>query len=394
MNRVVHIIKATGIAGAEKHLLTLLPALNRERFGAQVIVLTEPRKPASEFFYALQAAGVSAERVIISGHADATLPPRLALRLRALAPTMVHTHLLHADLHGTLAARMADVPLVISTRHNDDPFRRRWPVSFFLRIINRRTDHFVAISERVRAFTIEVERVTASRVDTVNYGLPPRVETRPVDARAEFGIPEGPLLVCVARLTEQKGHRWLLSAFRAVLDEFPQAALLLLGDGPLRAPLERLAAKLGLRERVRFAGWRTDVSALLPGADLFVLASEWEGFGLVLLEAMAAALPIVATRVGAIPEVVLHGETGWLVEAKNAAVFADATISALRVPGQIIAFGQRGRARLQNEFSAQNMVAATDRLYARLFAQLLAGSERGQPSRIIDSQKGAKRDTI
>ncbi|HJL70198.1 MAG TPA: glycosyltransferase, partial [Anaerolineales bacterium] len=294
----------------------------------------------------------------------------------------------------TLAARLAGVPLVISTRHNDDPFRRRWPVSFFLRIINRRTDHFVAISERVRAFTIEVEQVTASRVDTVNYGLPLGAETRPVDARAEFGIPEGPLLVCVARLTEQKGHRWLLSAFRAVLDEFPQAALLLLGDGPLRAPLERLAAKLGLRERVRFAGWRTDVSALLPGADLFVLASEWEGFGLVLLEAMAAALPIVATRVGAIPEVVLHGETGWLVEAKNAAAFADATISALRAPGQIVAFGQRGRARLQKEFSVQRMVAATERLYARLFAQLPDGSERGQPGGIINSQKGAKRDTI
>ena len=394
MSRVVHVIKATGIAGAEKHLLTLLPALNRERFGAHLIVLTEQRKPAPEFFSALQAADVNAERVIIRGHADPALAPRLALRLRALAPALVHTHLLHADLYGTLAARLAGVPLVISTRHNDDPFRRRWPVSFFLRIINRRTDHFVAISERVRAFTIEVEQVTASRVDTVNYGLPLGAETRPVDARAEFGIPEGPLLVCVARLTEQKGHRWLLSAFRAVLDEFPQAALLLLGDGPLRAPLERLAAKLGLRERVRFAGWRTDVSALLPGADLFVLASEWEGFGLVLLEAMAAALPIVATRVGAIPEVVLHGETGWLVDAKNVAAFADATISALRAPGQIVAFGQRGRARLQKEFSVQRMVAATERLYARLFAQLPDGSERGQPGGIINSQKGAKRDTI
>jgi glycosyltransferase involved in cell wall biosynthesis len=394
MSRVVHVIKATGIAGAEKHLLTLLPALNRERFGAHLIVLTEQRKPAPEFFSALQAADVNAERVIIRGHADPALAPRLALRLRALAPALVHTHLLHADLYGTLAARLAGVPLVISTRHNDDPFRRRWPVSFFLRIINRRTDHFVAISERVRAFTLGVGQVTASRVDTVNYGLPLGAETRPVDARAEFGIPEGPLLVCVARLTEQKGHRWLLSAFRAVLDEFPQAALLLLGDGPLRAPLERLAAKLGLRERVRFAGWRTDVSALLPGADLFVLASEWEGFGLVLLEAMAAALPIVATRVGAIPEVVLHGETGWLVEAKNAAAFADATISALRAPGQIVAFGQRGRARLQKEFSVQRMVAATERLYARLFAQLPDGSERGQPGGIINSQKGAKRDTI
>ncbi|MDP6792622.1 MAG: glycosyltransferase, partial [Anaerolineales bacterium] len=332
MNRVLHIIKATGIAGAENHLLALLPALDRDRFEARLIVLTEPSKLAPEFFSALQAAGVTAERVMIRGHADPTLVPRLVMRSRVLAPALVHTHLLHADLHGTLAARLAGVPVVVSTRHNDDPFRRRWPLSSVLRIISRHTDHFLAISERVRSFTIEVEHAPASRVDTVKYGLSYGTETRPLDVRAEFGISAGPLLACVARLTVQKGHRWLLPAFREVVDEFPRATLLLLGDGPLRTKLEQLAAKLGLLERVIFAGWRTDVSALLPGTNLFVLASEWEGFGLALLEAMAAALPIVATRVGAIPEVVAHNETGWLVEPNNTAAFADATISALRAP--------------------------------------------------------------
>ena len=267
MNRVVHIIKATGIAGAENHLLTLLPALDRDRFDVRLIVLTEPRKPVLEFVSALQAADVNAEQVIIRGHADFTLAARLALRLRALSPALVHTHMLHADLHGTLAARMAGVPLVISTRHNDDPFRRRWPLSLLLRIINLRTDYFVAISESVRGFTIEAEHVPESHVDTVVYGLAHGVETRHLDVRAEFGIPVGPLLVCVARLAEQKGHRWLLSAFRGIVDAFPQATLLLLGDGPLRPQLEQFAAKLGLRDRVRFAGWRTDVRALLPGAD-------------------------------------------------------------------------------------------------------------------------------
>ena len=394
MNRVVHIIKATGIAGAENHLLALLPALDKDRFEARLIVLTEPLKPVPEFFSALQAVGVTAERVMIRGHADPTLVPRLAVRSRALAPALVHTHLLHADLHGTLAARLAGAPVVISTRHNDDPFRRRWPLSSFLRIINRHTDHFLAISERVRAFTIEAEHAPASRVDTVKYGLSSGAETRPLDVRAEFGIPAGPLLVCVARLTVQKGHRWLLPAFRAVVDEFPHATLLLLGDGPLRTKLEQLAAKLGLRERVTFAGWRTDVSALLPGTNLFVLASEWEGFGLALLEAMAAALPIVATRVGAIPEVVVHGETGWLVEPNNAAAFADATISALRAPDQMLGFGNRGRARLRAEFSVQRMVSATEQVYARLLPQLPAGSQRGHVRGVINSQKGVKRDTI
>lgn len=393
MNRVVHIIKATGIAGAENHLLALLPALDRDRFEARLIVLTEPSKLAPEFFSALQAAGVTAERVMIRGHADPTLVPRLVMRSRVLAPALVHTHLLHADLHGTLAARLAGVPVVVSTRHNDDPFRRRWPLSSVLRIISRHTDHFLAISERVRSFTIEVEHAPASRVDTVKYGLSYGTETRPLDVRAEFGISAGPLLACVARLTVQKGHRWLLPAFREVVDEFPRATLLLLGDGPLRTKLEQLAAKLGLLERVIFAGWRTDVSALLPGTNLFVLASEWEGFGLALLEAMAAALPIVATRVGAIPEVVAHNETGWLVEPNNTAAFADATISALRAPDQMVAFGNRGRARLQAEFSLQRMVSETEQVYSRLLPQRPAGREFGHVHGVINSQKGTKRDT-
>jgi glycosyltransferase involved in cell wall biosynthesis len=231
-------------------------------------------------------------------------------------------------------------------------------------------------------------------MDVVRYGLAADAELRPRDVRAELGILSGPLLVCVARLTKQKGHRWLLRAFREVVDEFPPATLLLLGDGPLRAQLEQLAGKLALGERVRFAGWRTDVRGLLPGADLFVLASEWEGFGLVLLEAMAAGLPIVATRVGAIPEVVLHGETGWLVEPQDADALADAVSSALRSPEKMVAFGGKGHARLRSEFSVQRMVSATERLYVRLLVRLPAGSRRGRHGRIRKSQKGVKRDTI
>lgn len=394
MNRVVHIIKATGIAGAEKHLLTLLPALDRERFEMHLLVLTEPTKPVPELFYALEAEGVIVERVRISGHVDPMLPLRLALQLRSLAPQLVHTHLLHADLYGTLAARLARVPMVISTRHNDDPFRGRWPLTLLLRIINRCTDHFVAISERVRDFTIEVEQVPELRLDTVNYGLVSEPESCQVDAHSDLELSSGPLLVCVARLIEQKGHRWLLSAFRAVVEEFPQATLLLLGDGPLRSQLEELAAELGLLEHVQFAGWSNKVSALLPGTDLFVLSSEWEGFGLVLLEAMAAGLPIVATRVGAIPEIVVHGETGWLVEAKNTPALASAIISALRAPEQMAEFGHRGRARLHRDFSAERMVASTEYLYARLFEQLMISSERGQVDGVVNSYDGVKGDTI
>ena len=137
MNRITHIIKATGIAGAERHLITMLPELDSQSFDICVIVLTEPKKPVDQLFIALQQAGVKTERMIINRHADPYLVIRLARRLRDLAPSVVHTHLLHADLYGTIAARIAGVPAIISSRHNDDPFRARWPLLFLLRIINR-----------------------------------------------------------------------------------------------------------------------------------------------------------------------------------------------------------------------------------------------------------------
>ena len=167
MKRIAHIIKATGIAGAERHLITMLPELDRQIFDICVIILTEPKKPVDQLLITLQQTGVKSERMIINGHADLYLVFRLARRLRDLDPCVVHTHLLHADLYGTIAARIAGVPAIISSRHNDDPFRARWPLSFLIRIINRYTNRFIAISERVRAFTVKTEKVPVSVVDTV-----------------------------------------------------------------------------------------------------------------------------------------------------------------------------------------------------------------------------------
>ena len=395
MNRITHIIKATGIAGAERHLITMLPELDSQSFDICVIVLTEPKKPVDQLFITLQQAGVKTERMIINRHADPYLVIRLARRLRDLAPSVVHTHLLHADLYGTVAARIAGVPAIISSRHNDDPFRARWPLSFLLRIINRYTNRFIAISERVRAFTIKTEKVPPSVVDTVYYGLPVDEHNRQViDARDEFGLPKGPLVVCAARLTEQKGHKWLLRAFRSVVDQLPETSLLLLGDGPMRAYLEDTVDNLDLAQNVRFAGWRTDVMDILPSTDLFVIASEWEGFGLSLLEAMSFSLPIVATDVGGIPEVVLDGQTGWLVKSRDSDALADSILAALRSPYKMLEYGQRGKLRLQNTFSVQRMIFDTEKIYNLLLTQILCAKTTNSTQDVLTRHNGINRDTV
>ena len=395
MNRITHIIKTTGIAGAERHLITMLPELDSQSFDICVIVLTEPKKPVDQFFITLQQAGIKTERMIINRHADPYLVIRLARRLRDLAPSLVHTHLLHADLYGTVAARIAGVPAIISSRHNDDPFRARWPLSFLLRIINRYTNRFIAISERVRAFTIKTEKVPTSVVDTVYYGLPVDEHNRQViDARDEFGLPKGPLVVCAARLTEQKGHKWLLRAFRSVVDQLPETSLLLLGDGPMRAYLEDTVVNLNLAQNVRFAGWRTDVMDILPSTDLFVIASEWEGFGLSLLEAMSFSLPIVATDVGGIPEVVLDGQTGWLVESRDSDALAGSILAALRSPYKMLEYGQRGKLRLQNTFSVQRMIFDTEKIYNLLLTQILCAKTTNSTQDVLTRHNGINRDTV
>jgi glycosyltransferase involved in cell wall biosynthesis len=395
VNRIVHIIKATGIAGAEQHLITMLPELDRQSFDVFVIVLTEPRKPVDKLFRAFQQSGVTAERMIINRHIDPSLVIRLILRLRDLAPSIVHTHLIHADLYGTIAARMVGVPVVISSRHNDDPFRTQSPLSVLLRIVNRYTNRFIAISERVRGFTIEHEKVPDSVVDTVYYGLPISEQNREViDVRSEFGLSKGPLLVCAARLTEQKGHKWLLRAFRSVVDQLPETSLLLLGDGPLRKHLEDTVIKLGISKNVRFAGWRTDVMDILPSTDLFVLASEWEGFGLVLLEAMSLSLSIVATEVGGIPEVVLDGETGWLVKSKDSDALAGSILAALRSPHKMLECGRMGKLRVQNTFSVKKMIVDTEKIYNLLLTQILDINTINSGHDVSSRHEGINRDTV
>ena len=369
MIRIVHIIKATGVvAGAEKHLLSLLPAMDRRQFDIRLLALTEPGSSIADLVSGMLDRGVRVERMTLLGDADLTLIPRLVYRLWQMRPHLVHTHLVHADLYGAVAARLVGVPLLISSRHNDDPLRRSGVVARLIKLANRYVDHFLAISDHVLTFTVDVEGVAPERVSTIHYGLQPRAPERVPDVRQTFGLGHGPLVVCVARLTPQKGHHMLLAAFRSVVQRIPDAQLLLIGDGQLRAELEILTQELGLENSVVFTGWRTDSEHLLYGVDLFVLPSLWEGFGLVLLEAMAASLAIVATRVGPIPEIVLDGHTGLLVEAGDEDNLVQSIFSLLESPHERLRLGSQGRKRLESEFSSNRMIDATEAVYLRLLS--------------------------
>ena len=283
----------------------------------------------------------------------------------------MHTHLVHADVYGGVAARLRGARLV-STKHNDDPFRTG-PFRHVERALTRLADRVIAITEALRRFTIDEVGIPAAKVETIPYGLdglPPAWGTNPPDEVP----PDARILLAVARLTAQKG---IDVAVRALPLLPGHAALVVLGEGPERGELERLARELGVERRVFLLGRVPDVAAWLRRAEVLVHPVRWEGFGLAVLEAMLAGLPVVATNVSSLPELVVDGETGLLVPPDDAAALAGAAVQALQRPD----LGIAGRVRAEREFSVARMARATLALYERVLSRRpsVARADPGRP---------------
>jgi len=350
---------------------TLVAGLRARGHDIQLILLVEPGRPADEVVAAAEARGIPVERIPIYADMDPTLLFRLTRRLRALRPDVAHTHLIHADMHAILPARLAGVPVVVTSRHNDAAFRL-WPG---IRQINRwlwgRVDAGIAISNAVARFNIEKEGAPADRVVTIHYGLPIVAPAQPEASRAALrtalGLsPDALLIGAVCRLIEPKGLPYGLEAFARIADRFPAAHLALAGDGPLRDALETQASALGIAARTHFLGWQAETAPIFAGLDIFLMPSLREGFGLVLLEAMTQSVPVVGSAVSAIPEVVADGETGLLVPPRDVDGLAEALASLLADPARRAAMGAAGRNRRETYFSSERMVDEPLALYQRL----------------------------
>jgi len=382
--RVLHLIKATGLAGAERHLLDLLPGLRARGCDARAIVLDERAHPAREFLEALRAREVPAERCPIHADFDPALVVRLYGRFRRAQPDIVHTHLIHADLHGTWAARWANVPAVVTTRHNPDAFRRRALMRAMNRAIWSRVDMGIAVSESLVAYSRETEGARVP-MRVIRHGIG-RVERKdPARVRAQLGLPQDAIVVgMVCRLTRQKGVEYGLRAFCEAAarwagqlaghlahespsggrpPDFAGAVLAIAGDGPERRRLEGIAAECGGRERIRFLGWRADADGVLDALDILMAPSLWEGFGLVVLEAMARGIPVLASRVGSLPELVVDGETGLLVPPADVDALAGALARLLSDASLRAQLGNAAGVRARDAFSLPRMIEETLEAY-------------------------------
>jgi len=370
--RVVHIIKVTRISGAERHLLVLLEGLRKHTIDAQLIILTEPDTPMDDMLAEAEANEIPIHRVVIRRDYDVNIIFELRTLLRNLQPDIVHTHLIHADLFGLIAGKLAGIPTIIASRHNDDGFRYRPIVRQVSRFLWWLTDGGIAISDAIRDFTIHIEGASGNKVDLVHYGLPYRwipdedIQAAKQALYQELALKDNVIILgMVCRLVEQKGIIYALQAFKQMYTKFPNVHLVIAGDGDLADELLSHGRMLGISDRVHWLGWREDAQTVMSAMDIFLMPSLWEGFGLVLLEAMSKRIPIIASRVSAIPEVVQDGVTGLLIPPQSADALTKAIVYLLNDHALRKHMGLLGEDRLEQAFSTGKMVEQTIAVYRK-----------------------------
>ena len=383
--RVLRVISRLNIGGPAVHTTLLTTRLDPTRYDSTLVTGTEEEGEGNY----LELQGLSVPRLVrlpglgreIRGLAEITVLRKLMAVIRRVRPHVVHTHAAKAGALGRVAARLCRVPVVVHTYHGHvlrgyfSPLK----TSVFLRIermLAHATDELVAVSPRVREELLHMGIGHPARFSVVPLGLDldtfVMADRLRGSLRAELGLgARVPLVGIVARLAPIKAHEVFLAAAREVLAEVPGTVFLLVGDGPRRAGLERLAGEMGLGPNARFLGWRGDLPRVYADLDVVALSSRNEGSPVALIEAMAAGRPVAATRVGGVPDVVVDGENGRLVPPDEPVALARAVVDLLSAPDQRTRLGAAGRASVVARYGAQRLVDDIDTLYQRLLASRL-----------------------
>jgi glycosyltransferase involved in cell wall biosynthesis len=302
--------------------------------------------------------------------------------LRTERVDILHGHKFGSNFWASVIGRLASVPVIVAHEHTwsfeGEPLRRLLD----RHVIGRLASTVLAVSQQDRERIISIEHVPPEKVVHLPNGISPLVASGRADVRAELGIaPSAPLVTTVSVLRPQKALDILVRAAQLVHGALPEARILIVGDGPERDALTALVQELGLAGVVVFAGVRTDVGDLLAASDIVASSSAFEGSPLALMESLGAGKPVVATRVGGVPEIVRDGLEGLLVPPGDPTALADALLTLLRDSGLRDRMGAAGRERQRTEFDIGVMVNRLEALYESLFAKTeRARRERWSPT--------------
>lgn len=361
---VVQMVDVTGRGGAEKALVDLAVRLDRSRFNVTVVAT----RATGNYQPLLDAAGVRTLVVERASRWESHKMLGLVRFMRREPVHILHTHLFGANTWGRVLGRLAGVPVIIAHEHWSSKARREVWVD---RLLYRLTDRILVPSHASKQLVMEMEGIPARYIDVTYNGVDieqfkPGAEAAAV--RQELGLgPQDVVIGTVGRLSADKGGQddllWAANEIR-----HPHVKLLVVGDGPLRPDLEKYATELGMldTQAAIFTGTRNDVARLLSAMDIFVLPSHKEALPIAVLEAMAMCLPVVATRVGGVPEVVEDGSTGLLVEPGDRPALRDALARLVCDRDFASSLGASGQARVRAQFTVDMMVEHVEELYERL----------------------------
>lgn len=363
--RLLQITHDLDLGGLQQVVYNLCRTIDRSRFDIFVLCLREKGCFADD----VEALGVPVYLLEQkTDGADYLAFLKVANLLKTLKIDVIHTHNTQPFFDGTVGALIAGVKTIVHTDHaRSFPDKTRYMVAEWL------MSHFaykvVGCSAHTSAQLIKYEKISPKKIVTIPNGIDGsrfQIEIDEPAKRAELGIKKsGPILGVAVRLSEQKGISYLLQAMPAVLVKHPDATLVIAGDGDLKAQLEAETETLNIADSVIFAGARKDIPELLQLFDIYVMPSLWEGLPMILLEAMAAGCPIIASDVGGNSSAVIHGQTGMLVAAKDVSGLSDAVIRLLTQPELRAEFADNARQLFQRQFSAGSMTTRYEKLYLR-----------------------------
>ena len=353
---VLHLQKVAGISGSEAHLLALLPQLKERGWDVRFLMLHEHEPGAWDFARELRARGIPLDAISLAADVDPIAFLRIAGYLGRLQPGILHTHLVHADVYGQLTGALTGIPVRVSTKHGFNEFRENRGFALGDRAIASLAHTHIAISRGLAKYLEEVEGFDGSSFEIVHYGIEP-------DGVPRAYAPDVPRLLCVGRLIPIKGHIVLLRAFAQARRQVPSLRLDIAGRGPLEPALRALVKELGIQDGVRFLGYVAPIQRAIENAAAVVVPSMGEGFGMVALEAMERARPVIAAEIGGLGELVEDGVTGYLVPPGEAEPLADAIVALASDLPRAAELGEAGRRRALEEFLQDRCTDRTEALY-------------------------------
>jgi len=365
--KIIQVIATLKVGGAEGQLFEFVKRIDKRKYDIIVCALTEGGYYADE----LERLGIKIVVLNKRGKLDIGMLIKLVRLMRIEKIELVYTYMFTANTWGRIAALLAGVPIIVAGERAAD----RWKSKFHLlvdKVLSKYTDKIIANSDGVVDFYVLEAKISRNKFlvvhNGVNMSMFKHQKDRAAEIRQELNIcSEKAVVGTIGRLMPQKGYQFFLKAVKIIAKEFPNTVFLIVGVGYELEELENLSIKLGIGDKVIFAGFRDDIPEILSIVDVFVSSSLYEGLPNVVLEAMANGLPVVATNIEGTCEVVLEGKTGFLVPPRDYVALAEKVTFLLNNQELAHKMGETGKEKVREEFGFDIMVRKIEGIYDDLF---------------------------